>query len=566
MKRIFSIFMTSMLLLAGCNNLNLSPLAEGSSENWYLSEEEILMSINDLYKNSFFPLDIIHGPDSWTDDWIDRENLTPVTNGTINGEWSVANNDYWLSSYKAIARCNTILLHLEKQTELSGRKRLLYEAEVKFMRATQYSRLISYFGDVIFYTEPLELNEAFQMARTDKRIVLQKIYEDYDFASEYLPVSYGSSIQKATKGAALGMKARIALYMSDYETAKTASDLCIKLNEYTLETNYPNLFLTKTRMNDEYVFILPRSVEYGVTFGVKNIVSRNVGGFAQFDPSWDLFCSFLCTDGLPIDESPLFDPHNPFKNRDPRCGYTIVEFQTPHLGFMYQPHPDSLEIMNFSTGKKTKNNDTWANAQYASFNGLLWKKGVDESWLENGYNVAPNQIILRFADVLLIYAEAKIELNEIDQSVLDALNRVRARAYGISDISQTDKYPAIVMASQKELRKILRIERRMEFAWEGHRYMDIIRWRLAEKVLNSWNYGLLDQKALVENVIKPGLWFFAETPQIDDDGVADFSGLYEKGYIKRITLRIFDKEKQYLWPLPSKDILINKNLKQNPGY
>lgn len=216
--------MTSMLLLAGCNNLNLSPLAEGSSENWYLSEEEILMSINDLYKNSFFPLDIIHGPDSWTDDWIDRENLTPVTNGTINGEWSVANNDYWLSSYKAIARCNTILLHLEKQTELSGRKRLLYEAEVKFMRATQYSRLISYFGDVIFYTEPLELNEAFQMARTDKRIVLQKIYEDYDFASEYLPVSYGSSIQKATKGAALGMKARIALYMSDYETAKTASD------------------------------------------------------------------------------------------------------------------------------------------------------------------------------------------------------------------------------------------------------------------------------------------------------------------------------------------------------
>ena len=93
MKRIFSIFMTSMLLLAGCNNLNLSPLAEGSSENWYLSEEEILMSINDLYKNSFFPLDIIHGPDSWTDDWIDRENLTPVTNGTINGEWSVANNE-----------------------------------------------------------------------------------------------------------------------------------------------------------------------------------------------------------------------------------------------------------------------------------------------------------------------------------------------------------------------------------------------------------------------------------------------------------------------------------------
>ena len=81
-----------------------------------------------------------------------------------------------------------------------------------------------------------------------------------------------------------------------------------------------------------------------------------------------------------------------------------------------------------------KNNDARVNAQFASYNGLLWKKGIDETWLENGKDVDPDKIIIRYADVLLMYAEAKIELNQIDQSVLDAINRVRARAFGVGII------------------------------------------------------------------------------------------------------------------------------------
>jgi hypothetical protein len=337
-----------------------------------------------------------------------------------------------------------------------------------------------------------------------------------------------------------------------------------------LYPDFGNLFLSSTKNSVETVLAIPRSVALSTSSLIlyfndcQNYTSRTAGGWAAKDPSWDLFCAFLCKDGLPIDKSPLYNPRKPFENRDPRCTKTIVEFQTNHLVFMYQPHPDTLKCYSFKSGKYVTNNDNRANAQYASFNGLLWKKGIDNDWVDDNKS-DPDKIIIRYADVLLIYAEAKIELNEIDQTVLDAINQVRARAYGVK-LAQTTAYPAITTTNQTELRKALRMERRMEFALEGIRYMDIIRWKLAEKVLNKPNYGMLDVADLRAKVVKPGLWFFPGTPSIDNDGVADFTQMYDAGLIKLIGQRIFDASKQYLFPIPSKEILINKNLTQNPGY
>ena len=567
MKKLLFIFLSATLLFS-CNDLDLAPLAEGSVETWYSAEDEIVMSVNDLYKDQFFPLGVnADSPDSFTDDWMYRETMSPVISGTITGEWGIANTNYWLNSYKAITRCNTLLVNLDRAADKIAAATLnAYEAEVRFIRACQYSRLLSYFENIVYYSEPLDIDKAFTLGQSSKSDVLKKIYEDFDFAANNLPVSYsGSALKKATKGAALGMKARIALHSGDYETAKTAATACMNLGIYKLHSGFSSLFLTGAGYLDEFVFALPRSIEYGVTVGIQDYIPRNAGGWAAWAPSWDLFCAFLCTDGLPIDESPLFNPQKPFENRDPRCTATIVEFNTPHLGFMYEPHPDSLQVMNFSTGNKQVNNDTRSNAQFASFNGLLWKKGVDESYLGNNWQAAPTKMILRYADVLLMYAEAKLKLGDIDQSVLDAINLVRARAYGV-DKSAVNDYPSVTTTNTNELMRIIMTERRMEFAYEGVRYMDIIRWRLAEKVLNRPVYGMLDPDALRENVVNKGLWFFPETPPIDEDGIADFSGMYQKGLIKLITQRQFDKNRQYLWPIPSKDILINDNIKQNPGY
>ena len=164
-----------------------------------------------------------------------------------------------------------------------------------------------------------------------------------------------------------------------------------------------------------------------------------------------------------------------------------------------------------------------------------------------------------------MYAEAKIELNDIDESVLNAMNQVRARAYG-ANVEAVTEYPAITSSAQTELRKLLRIERRMEFAFESIRYMDIIRWKLAKKVLNIPNYGMLDVEALRANVVNAGLWFFPGTPEVDEDGVSDFAPMFNAGLIKLLGQRTFDATKQYLWPIPVKEILINDNLSQNPNY
>lgn len=561
MKLKILILFTGIIAFTACNDLDLNPLSEGSSESWYSNETEIDMALNDIYRAVFWPMD----DESWTDDWTDRNSLSPISGGTINGEWRTVIN-LWKNSYKAISRANTILNNLDKVAEVIPQATLLqFEAEAKFVRASQYSILISHFGDVVYFTEAIDLEEAFTMSRTAKSEVLTKIYEDYDFAIANLPESYGNSdLKRGTKGTALGLKARVALYNNDWSVVRDATSTCMGLG-YELYPNFAELFLSSTKNPNEVLFSMPRSTELGVWRGrAANTISRNAGGWGNYDPSWDLWCAYLCDDGLPIDESPKFNPQEPFENRDPRLAMSIVEFQTEHLGFMYQPHPDSIEVWNFKTGKYQFNHDTRTNKTYASFNALLWKKGVDEDWSDDK-KPEVDKFIIRYADILLMYAEAKIELGEIDDSVLDAMNMIRARAYGV-DKDDIASYPAITSTDQAELRKTVRIERRMELAYEGLRYMDIIRWRLAEKVLNTNVYGMLDPAELKEKLVDKGLWFFPEVPPVDEDGVPNFDAIYNQGLIKLLAIRSFDPAAHYLWPIPSKEVLINDNLSQNPGY
>jgi len=518
-NKIFTILLFAGFISAvSCTDLNLNPLSEGSSANWYSNESEITMALNDLYREVFWPRD----GDNWTDDYTQRDVTNGFTNGTLNSEDGTINS-WWANSYKCIARANTILANLDNSAATLPKATIdKFAGEAKFVRAAQYALLISHYGDVVYSTTLLNLEEAFTMGKTDKKTILKAIYKDYDEAAAVLPTTYGSTTNMhATKGAAYAMKARIALFFGEWAIARDAAKACMDLNTYDLFTDYATLFLSKTRNPKEMVFGIPRSTLLNVTIGdTKDFISRLAGGWgAAQSPSWELFCSYTCTDGKPIDESPLFNPRLPFLNRDPRCTATIVEFQTPWLGFMYQPHPDTLKVTNFKTGLKVTNNDNRANAQFASFNGLMWKKSIDEEWADD-YKAENEIFIMRFADVLLMYCEAKAELNEIDQAMLDAsINRVRARAYKVA-VTDKAKYPAITSTVQAEVRKAVRVERRVEFAFEGRRYSDIIRWKMAEKVLNRNIYGMLDPADLRLKVVKPGLGFFPRVHEICGNGNA----------------------------------------------
>lgn len=564
MKNILVILITIMLM--GCAELDLNPLSEGSSENWYSSDTEIQMSLNDLYRDDFWIL-FVHrnDPDFWSDDMFSRFNTSIISTGEINGESGIV-QDLWTNSYKPIARANTIILSLESGTaDVAEELKIRYLAEARFMRACMYARLVHYFGDVPYYDGILDIELAFTFSRTPKAEIYPKIYDDFDFAIDNLPEAYGASeIQRATKGAALAMKARTALYNGDWSIAANAAKACMDLGLYELYPDYQELFLSSTKHTSEEVFGIPRSIDLGVfnDFGHRYMV-RNAGGTSEFAPTFDLFFSYLCTDGLPVDESPLFDPQNPFDNRDPRLSMSIVPHGEAHLGFIYQPHPDSLQTLNVNTGLYQTNNDNRVNTQFASYAGLVIRKGVDEDYLDRRFD--PTFIVVRYADVLLMYAEAKIELNDIDASVLEAINTVRARAYEV-DVNDTGNYPAITTTDQTQLRKELRMERRMELAFEDLRHSDIIRWRLAEKVLVRNNYGILDPAELKTKIVDAGLWFFPGIPQVDEDGLPDLDPFYDAGLLKLLAIRGFDKDKNYLWPIPTKEILINENLNQNPNY
>lgn len=558
-----------LLICNACSDLDLAPLSSASTENWYSSGEEFDNSMNYFYGISYW--DQQFSPnfiDGWTDDLIWRSQLATIESGSLDAGTGFINN-LWNRNYEQIQNANRVIEQLEDAEGISDEKKELLKAEAMFHRAARYSNLIFHWGDVPFYTDVLTVEEAFALSRKNKSEILQEIFKDFDHAFQYLPLTY-SGFQRATKGAALAMKSRIALYMGDYEVARDAAKACIDLGAYELYPKYEDVFAKKTGLSNEIIFAIPRAKEYDVTIGNGSwgLCPRTPGGFQVRSPSWQLLASFLCTDGLPIDESPLFDPRNPFRNRDPRCSKVIIEFGSQFAGVVYEPHPDSLSVYDSNKGTYVTNKDTRGNDSFASFNGLSWRKWMNSEPLDWLNQVAdPLNIVVRYADVLLYYAEAKIELNEIDQSVLDAINQVRARAYEVDPGSS--EYPKVTTTNQSELRRQLRIERRMEFAFEGmRRYCDLVRWKLAEKVMNMWTYGILSSaKDLREKVVKPGLWFWPDIPSIDEDGIAYFeeTNMFKEGRIRRLVKRAWP-DRQYLWPIPTSEIQINKNLTQNPEY
>ncbi len=574
-KKYILLTVTAITVLSACNDLDLQPLSEASTESWFTDQTQVEMSLNTLYLHQFWPMfkndfgGNIMALDEATDDWTNRTKLVPFTNGTLNGDNSNFLKNTWSYSYKAISRCNTILANIERSKDnLSEELYERYIGDARFVRACQYSRLISLFGDVIYFTKDLDLDEAYTLTQTDKETILQHIYEDFDYAIEKLPVTYeNNEIRRATKGAAYGMKARVALFFNDYEIARDAAKECIDLGAYELYPDFGELFLSKTKNSVETIFGIPRSSEYGTSLSggaVTAYLGRSVvTPSSTATPSWDLLCAFLCSDGKTIDKSPLYNPNEPFENRDPRCSYTIVEFNSNYFGINYTAHPDSGKCWSYVENKLVTNKNSKAADKYATYDGLLLRKGIDEDWSDN-LEAENDKLILRYADVLLMYAEAKIELNDIDQSVLEAMNKVRARAYKVSYTSNL--YPQITETSQTKLRRLLRIERRMEFAFEGLRHADILRWRIAEVVMNYPNYGLPTSVSSCKTYVNNGYWFFPGAPEIDENGCPDFSTMPNVDQCRILSQRVFDANKHYLWPIPAADMMVNPNLVQNPGY
>lgn len=587
---------TSLLSLVSCVDLNLSPLSEGSSNNWYSTQAEIEMSVNDFYRTEFFPIDDM----LWGDDVTARNSTSSVQNGTLTAEdGTIATR--WQNYYKGIARALRLINSMDHAREVGVPEKDItqYEGEAYFYMGYAYGMLAFHWGDAILDKTGMTLDEAYKATRSPKAEVLAYSYECLDKAAERLPEKY-SGLQKATKGAAYAFKARIALYNGDYAVAEEAAKKCMDLGIYKLHGNYRDLFTASA--SEEWIFFFRGDVilkkYYWAGADVQNCITRLSGGWGgQKAPSYELVCAYPCTDGKPIDESPLYNPKDLFENRDPRMAMTIVPFATAYnkkvldgtynpkdymwLGYEYSPDPSRTTVMRASDETQVSNNDSKARAEHAAYNGFVFKKFIDESFLENGKAGAPTTYpMMRYGDVLLMYAEAMIEQGKCTQEVLDAtINKLRERAYAGTNMA----YPRVILGTQQQMRTVLRTERFIELAWEGQRYADLIRWRIAGKVYNRPAYFLLrawsgsnswdgdenkvsaEYKRLIQNW-KDGNYPLGGVPQIDEDGIADLKYMVDAGYIVVATERKFDEERDYLWPVPAADILVNSNLSQNPKW
>jgi hypothetical protein len=326
------------------------------------------------------------------------------------------------------------------------------------------------------------------------------------------------------------------------------------MNEFTLHPDYAELFTYAGEGADEVLLDMPFLVGFIATNLPRQQGPRNANGYSQLVPSQFIIDSYECIDGLPIDESPLYDPSDPFANRDPRLDASIVRPQSVFATYVFETHPDSLNTTRIVDGVSTRVANQDVRNAFATFTGYLWRKfSAPEDMPANVDTGSLNFILMRYAEALLIYAEAKIELNQIDNSVLDAINRIRARAYGV-DVSATADYPAITTMNQDELRTIIRRERKIELANEGFRMTDIHRWDIAQHVMPGTFVGRPKGAYSVMTFV----------PQIDEHGHPHYDGA--ESLYRAVDQRQFVQGKDNLWPIPQKDIDVNKNLVQNPNY
>lgn len=386
-----------------------------------------------------------------------------------NGNLSPADPGASYYGFGTINRCNEFLANVDNATTVSEANRAIYKAQVRFIRAYNYYVLTVNYGDVPLITENFASPEEAKVPRDPQATIRKFIEDELAAVIPVLPASYpGSGYGKATKGAAQALLMRYHLYYKNYDKALTTAK---SITGYELNSTFEGLFDPANEQNSEVIM----SVQYTpdlYSFDYTPFLPNSIGGWSSVVPTQSLVDAFEMADGKTIQEAETagqYSPANPYIKRDPRLRATIIySGQVFKGGNVYR----SIELSS---------NDYFNKADNASKTGYNFKKYttfIDLNPNASYWNMGNDVYIFRFAEVLLTIAEAKIELNQIDNEMYDAIDKVRVRA-GMPKVDRA-KY-----ADQSSLRKLLQNERRVEFAMEGLRRDDIIRWGIAATVLNG---------------------------------------------------------------------------------
>ncbi|NQX41589.1 Starch-binding associating with outer membrane [Pedobacter steynii] len=469
-------------------------------------------------------------------------------------------NNIWKNSYRSIRKANLFISRVDESPLSSGTKKRM-KAEARFLRSWYYHLLMKHYAGVPLIDHVLSIDDDFNLPRNSYEECVNYIVKEMDEASPDLPMEYtgteGQNYGRMTRGACLALKARVLLFAASplfnggaadanpvfgypsedkqrWTKAALAAKAVIDLNFYgllqgeggnnTTAEGFYNVFLL--RVNKELIFA--RLSGSNRTYENSHLPSSR-GGAYHNSPNGDYVDAYPMRNGMPINTPGSgYDPQNPYVNRDPRFYRSVIyngalwlnqSTNTKQPVFTYFNAPgDGLSIPFVTPGTQT---------------GYYNRKMMSEDVTGSTGGTQHFFPFLRYAEVLLNYAEA---LNESGQTTdaYEPMRQIRERA-GLS--------PAALPAglNQEQMRKFIRDERRIELAFEDHRFWDIRRWKIGASTYGTILRGM----KIIKN--------------------ANGTYSYEKFDLPK-PASVFVEPKMNLLPIPAVQVNISDKLIQNPGW
>ena len=560
--------------LTGC--MNFEPEAELSDAQVWTTASNFELFANQFYSwtrdfstTTTYQCGVADGPHSDTrSDLLCESSLNVYSAGTNAIPESDSN---YGSLYTHIYYCNLLLSHAESfehQADIA-----IPVAEAKFFRAYCYFELVQLYGNAILVTEPLDMNaEQLQASRNDRSEIIDLCVKDLKEAAEALPETPVEA-GRLSKAAAWAFLSRVALYEGTWQkfhtggpeattntdrvsellnVAKDASKRVIEGGKHSLfyssalgTDSYRYMFILEdtrcnpagltTADNKEYILARRHRLDDGIGFNITKTYLTNA-----IYPTRKLANMYLCQDGLPTTKSTKFQGYNgattEFQNRDNRMLTTLA----PNGTYVWDNTAN-----NSRTSWDDNDNSRAKTVKVTSNSGYQTHKWAVERQVADRME-AMSFPVIRYAEVLLNFAESIYELNGTisDSDLNKSLNLVRRRV----NPSMPALTNAFVETNGLSMREEIRRERTVELAFEGFRIDDLKRWATAKTEMPQDLLGVLYR----------GTWF-------ETNWTSQARSLNSEGCIIMYSGRTWS-DKNYLYPLPSDQLQLNPNLKQNPGW
>lgn len=513
MKKIFSIIVIT-IILTGCSDefLDRSSLTSLADNTFWTTESDALMALSGCYSKLQDPY--LFDSDPWAGGVVRMDYMSDdgwcrwgwMAGGALSrGEHSTTDgmaSSFWRSSYETIVRCNRVIEKVPTldQSIIPAEKADQIVAEAKFIRALMYNMLTMTFRDVPLITN-LQTVENAMVPKNTKAEIVKFILDDLKASVENLATPGSVDWGRATKGAGYALIARINLYNKNWSEAALWSKKVMDLGKYSLHPDFAKLFQAENEMSSEVIFsvrFLRGPDEDGANFA--GYWSPGVINYQEVLPN--LAEEFYCSDGKPISVSTLYNSTKPSVNRDPRFDASIVSKGSLWRGTALDTYTR-----------------TWT--------GYAQRKYTEEGNNENHFDANEDFYLFRLGEVLLMRAEALAESGGDKNEIFALINQLRNRTsikMPLADQAEVDTYYA------GKIVDLVRHERRLETAFEGLRYFDLIRW------------GKLKERAF------------------------DFYMSNEKSRLSKITDRKWSEPRCNVWPIPQAEMDINKMLEQHTEW